>query len=55
MIQVHVFYSLNQDTINEELRAYPQMYPKREIINVSLNNAPCGGWFVTVTYKLEGK
>ena len=55
MIQTHIFWSLNQGTINEELRIYPQMYPKREIMNVSVTSAaPSEGWFVIITYKLEG-
>lgn len=53
MIQVHIFWSQNQGTINEELRIYSQMYPKREIMNVSVESAQPEGWFVIITYKLN--
>ena len=53
MFQIHIFWSQNQGTINEELRLYPQMYHKREIINVSVESAPQEGWFVIITYKLN--
>lgn len=52
MVQIHTFWSMNQGTINEVLRAYPTDYPKREIMGVSLANCDQGGWFVTITYKL---
>ena len=53
MFQIHIFWSQNQGTINEELRLYLQIYPKREIINVSVESAPQEGWFVIITYKLN--
>jgi hypothetical protein len=53
MIQVHIFWSQNQGTINEELRIDPLMYPKREIMNVSVESAQPEGWFVIITYKLN--
>ena len=53
MFQIHIFWSQNQGTINEELRLYSQMSPKREIINVSVESAPQEGWFVIITYKLN--
>lgn len=54
MIQTHIFWTQNQGTLNEVLRDYPREYPKREIIGVSVTSAEPAGWFVTITYKLNG-
>ena len=54
MIQIHTIPVINQSQANEILRDYPRLYPKRKIISISMSPIDYpGGWFMTITYKIE--
>lgn len=54
MIQMATYVVQNQGRANEELRKFQRDFPKREIINVSMNPIDWpGGWFMTITYKIK--
>ena len=54
MTQIAVVFVMNQGNANEMLRAFQYQYPKRKIIGVSMVPTDPGGWFMTVTYQIEG-
>ena len=54
MIQIQIIYVRDQGRANEILREYQKEYPKREIINVSMQSVDFpSGWFMTITYKVK--
>jgi hypothetical protein len=54
MIQIATAFVKGAKDENEMLRAFRLEYPKRKIISVSLSDAGPWGWFMTVTYEIEG-
>lgn len=54
MIQIATAFVTSSGHANEMLRAFRLEYPKRKIIGVSLSDAGPWGWFMTVTYEIEG-
>jgi len=54
MTQIAIAFITKSGEANEMLRAFRQNYPKRQIIGVSLSDADPWGWFMTVTYIIEG-
>ena len=56
MIQIQIIPTRDQGHANEVLREYQRIYPKREIIGVSMQSIDFpGGWFMTITYKITYK
>lgn len=54
MIQIQIIPTRDQGHANEVLREYQRIYPKREIIGVSMQSIDFpGGWFMTITYKIK--
>ena len=54
MTQIEVRPVTNQGQANEILRDYPRLYPKRQIIGVSMVPIEYpGGWFMTITYEVK--
>lgn len=52
--QIQVEPVLNPGKANELLRSYPQLYPKRKIINISMTPIEYpGGWFMTIVYEVD--
>lgn len=54
MTQVATALVTSSGEANEMLRAFERNYPKRKIIGVSYSSAGPWGWFMTVTYIIEG-
>ena len=54
MTQITTLFALNQGNANELLRKFERDYPKRKIIGVSMVPTEPGGWFMTITYNIEG-
>ena len=53
LIQIAVAHTLNTGDANEKLRAFQRENPNREIIGVNMVPADPGGWFMTVSYKIQ--
>lgn len=53
MVQVDVRFISNAGELNELLREYPTLYPKRKIISVSCAPNEPMGWFSTIAYILD--
>ena len=54
MTQIATAFVTSSGKANEMLGAFEREYPKRKIIGVSLSAADPWGWFMTVTYIIEG-
>ena len=52
MIQIEVQAMNNAAQVNDYLRQYPRLYPKRHIIGVSMVPNEYG-WFMTITYEVS--
>lgn len=54
MTQILISMVKNQGEANEKLRLFSQLYPKRKIINVQMNQTenPPLGWFMVITYEI---
>lgn len=54
MFQLAIIPTLNQKDANEKLRIFQRDFPKREIINISMEPVEWpGGWFMTIVYKIK--
>lgn len=53
LIQIETNHVLNSQNANEQLRIFQKVFPKREIIGVSMVPADPAGWFMTITYKVS--
>ena len=54
MVQIATVFAMNQGNANELLRTFQREYPKRKIIGISMVPTEPGGWFMTITYEIEG-
>ena len=54
MIQIFTDYVLNTPEANLKLRNFQKMFPKRKIQTVSMIPYSPDGWFMTITYEVEG-
>ena len=53
-VQIEIEYTLNSEKANEFLRTWQLQYPKRKIVNVTMNSAaPALGWYLILTYEIE--